>query len=43
VRWRSGIGSSALDVMTAAAAPAFAANGYRFTKWHGKPNSENRR
>jgi hypothetical protein len=27
--------------MTAPDPEAFAANGYRFAKWHGKPNSEN--
>jgi hypothetical protein len=36
-----GSGSSALGVMMAADTQAFAANGYRFAKWHGKPNSEN--
>jgi hypothetical protein len=35
-------GSSGVIQRAAAAdTETFAANGYRFAKWHGKPNSEN--
>jgi hypothetical protein len=38
----SGLGFDRWRSMTAADRHAFAANGYRFAKWHGKPNSEKR-